>query len=89
MFHHVGLSWMIETKEKYAFAVEEHFIEQCKVGPFFNKKNCQNLHSPIFEELFVTTRQDRYELMCGLYAFDKNNDKSTDATKFGGIIPLT
>ena len=27
VFHNVDLLWMIETKEKYSFAVEEHFIE--------------------------------------------------------------
>ena len=26
--------------------------------------------------------------MCGLHAYDKNNDTSTNATKFGGGIPL-
>ena len=26
--------------------------------------------------------------MCGLHAYDKNNDRSTDATNFGGGRPL-
>ena len=26
--------------------------------------------------------------MCGLHAHEKQNDRSTDATKFGGGIPL-
>ena len=42
----------------------------------------------IFEELFVTSRQDRYELMCVLHAYDKENGKSTDATDFGGKRPV-
>ena len=37
MFHHVGLLWKIETKEKYILAVEEHFIEWCTGGLWFNK----------------------------------------------------
>ena len=36
-------------------------------------KNCQNLHGPIFEKLFVTALQDRYERMCGLHAFEKKS----------------
>ena len=27
VFYHVGLSWMIETEQKYKFSVEENFIE--------------------------------------------------------------
>ena len=27
-------------------------------------KNIRNLHGPIFEDIFVTARQDRYDLMC-------------------------
>ena len=26
--------------------------------------------------------------MCGLYAYDKENDNSTDATNFGDVIPI-
>ena len=25
VFHHIGLSWIIETKEQYSFAVNEHY----------------------------------------------------------------
>ena len=42
----------------------------------------------MFEELFVTYRQYIYDLMCDLYAYDKENYKSTDPTDFGGGIPL-
>ena len=27
VFHHAGLSWMIQIKEQYKLAVEENFIE--------------------------------------------------------------
>ena len=38
VFNHVGLSWMIETKEKYKFVVDEHYIEWCTVVPCFNQE---------------------------------------------------
>ena len=38
VFHNVGLLRMIKTKEKYKFAVDEHYIEWCTGGPFFNQK---------------------------------------------------
>ena len=79
---------MILTKEQYEFSAQDHFIEWCTGGPWFNETILRNLHGPIFEEFFVTTCQDRYELMCGLHAYNKENDKSTYATDFGVRIPL-
>ena len=37
------------------------------------KKIYRNLHVPIFEYFFVTARQYRYDLMCGLRAYGKKN----------------
>ena len=83
VFHHVGLSCLILTKEQYEFSVEEHFIEWCTGGPLFNETIYCNLHGPIFEECFFTA-WDRYYLMCGFHAYDKENYKSTYAANFGG-----
>ena len=80
---------MIVTKEQNKFAVDDNFIECCTEGPWFNQTIFQILHGPIFEELFVTARQDRYYLMCDLHAHDKKNDKSTYSTNVGGGRPLT
>ena len=38
VFHHDGLLYMIENKEKNKFAVDDRFIEWCTVGPWFNLK---------------------------------------------------
>ena len=48
VFNNVGLSFMILTKEKYEFTVEEHSIEGCTGGPWFNVTIFGNLHDPIF-----------------------------------------
>ena len=87
VFHNVYLSWIILTKDQYKFVVEEHLIEWCTGGPLFNDF-LWNLHGPKFEELFVTSCQDRYDILCGLHAYDKDNDRSTDAKKFGGVITI-
>ena len=78
VFHHFDLPWMILTKEKYTFSVEEHFIEWCTGVPCF--VFFQNIHGPIFKELIVTSRQDIYDLIYGLHAYNKENNKLTDAT---------
>ena len=87
MFYNVGLSWIILTKKKYEFSVEEYYIEWCTGGPWFNETIFWNLHSPIFEDFSVTAYQDRYDLMCGLHAYAKEDDKLTYATNFGGGRP--
>ena len=81
MFRHVGLSWMIETKEQDELYVEENFIEWCTRGPWFNFKTVKTYMAPYFSDSFFTSRQDIYDLMCGLRAYDKQNDKSTYAKK--------
>ena len=88
MFHHVGLSWMIATKEQYYFSVDKHHGELCAGGPCFNETVYQNLHGHLFEEFFVTELQYRYDIMCVLYAYKKCKDISTGATYFHGGRPL-
>ena len=55
---------------------------------WFNETICQRLHGPLFEELFVTARQDMYGLMCGLHAYKTRKYKSTVATDFHDCWPL-
>ena len=59
MFHHVGIYWMIHTKEKIEFGVDEMIYHWCKYEPWYNATMCHNLNRPVFEYLFVTSRQDR------------------------------
>ena len=84
MFHHVGLSWMIATKEKYYFAADENDDESCTGRLWFNETNFQSLHVPLFDELFVTELQNRYNITCGLHAYDKRKYLSTGTTYFHG-----
>ena len=49
VFHLVGLSCLIETKDQYDFAVDEHFTPWCTGGSWYNINIFQNLHGPIFD----------------------------------------
>ena len=82
--------FIVNDKNQVAiwFSFDSHFTLCCKVDTCSNQKNCQNLRGPILEDLFVSARQYRYELMCQSHAYDKQNDKSTDARIFGCWIPL-
>ena len=57
-------------------------IEWCTGGPWFIETMFQYLNIPICEELFVTGRQGRYDLIYGLHDYKKENDNSTNATYF-------
>ena len=48
----------------------------------------QNLRGHLFEELFVAACEDRYDVMCGLYAHDQHKEKSTGETDFHGGQPI-
>ena len=89
LFHRVGLSNIIQTKEKYYFSVDKRNLCWCTGVPWYNTTICQNLHGSIFEDFFVTLRQDIYELMCGLQAYYRLNNKLSYANIFGGVIPLS
>ena len=79
---------MIATREQYNFTAEKQYEEWCTGGPWFNKTIFQYLHGPLSEELSVTAREDRYDIMCRLHASDKRKEKSIGATYFHGGRPL-
>ena len=47
-----------------------------------NDEKFQNIHGPLFEELFVIAREARYDLMCALYDYDQCKENSTGAFSF-------
>ena len=42
----------------------------------------------LYLRFFVTSREHIYDLMCGLYAYNKGKENSTGATYFLGGRPL-
>ena len=48
----------------------------------------KSLHGHLFEELFVTARQDRFDIMCGLHNYEKCKYESTGETNFHGDRPI-
>ena len=49
LFHHIGISWVIATKEKINFSFYEQYGNWCTVGIWFYDTVCNNLHGPLFE----------------------------------------
>ena len=71
VFHRVGISWMIATKEQYHFSVDEQYEELCTGWLWFNERLFWNIRAPLFELFFVAAHEDRYDLMCLLHAYKK------------------
>ena len=88
MFYNVSLSWIIQIKEQIYLSSDEKFAHWCKGGIWYNKTIRNNLHVTVFEDLFVTARQDRYQLMCGLHAYKNMHKKSSDEMIFDGGRPI-
>ena len=62
---------MIQTYQQYSFDVEEHVLYGVKEHHGLMKQFVGTYMAPYLKKLFVTTRQDRYNLICGLHAYDK------------------
>ena len=68
--------------------MDEQYDDWCKGGPWFNETICHNIRYHLFEELFVTAREDIYGLMCELYAYNQRKKVNWCNIFFGGH-PLT
>ena len=67
MFHHLGLLWMIQTRERYEFSLIIILLFGVQEGHGLTEK-FQDLNGPVLEYFFLTARQDIYELIYGLHA---------------------
>ena len=48
--------------------MDENNEKCCTGGPWFIGTIFQSFHGPLFEQLFVTAHQNRYDIICGLHA---------------------
>ena len=64
--------------------MDEHYGKCCTGEPWFNDTIYHNVHGPLFKELFVTAREDRYDLFCGLHVYNKRKETSIGATDLHG-----
>ena len=86
VFFHVGISWMIQSKKKKI--ADDNFSLWCEGVPWFNAIFCHNLHGSLFEDLFLTASQYRFDLMCGLNAHDNIHDTTSYLTIYSGVMPI-
>ena len=71
MLHHVGMLWIIETREQLQYYMDKHNSEWITCGPWYNTSICKKLHRNVFEGFIRNAITDRYNIICFIYAHEK------------------
>ena len=71
MLHHVGMLWIIETREKLQYDIDKHNSEWMTGGSWYNTSICKKLHVKVFEGFIINSITDRYNIMCSIDANEK------------------
>ena len=54
------------------------FPDWCIERPWYDVIIFYNLYGTILKDLFVTSRQNRHKMMCGLHAYNKLHENSSE-----------
>ena len=71
ILHHVGILWIVETREKLQYDTDKHNSEWMTGGPWYNTYICKKIHGKLFERFIINSRTDRYNIMCSIDAHEK------------------
>ena len=88
MFQHVGLFWLIESKDQLKFNFDQQCSYYINNGPCYNTNIFSHLHVTSFEDFFTTAYKYRYDLICSIRAYEKLNPTCYDYAGIGGGRPL-
>ena len=88
MLHHIGMLWIIETREQLQYDMDKHNSEWITRGPWYNTSICKKLHGKLFEVFIINVRTDRYTIMCYIDAHEKEHPSSCGDGSSGGDFPL-
>ena len=89
MLHHVGMIWIIENLEDSKYDMELQNSDWMTGGPCYNTYICKRLHGKVFEVFIINARTDRYNIMCSIYAYYRENQSyRCDDGRSGGGYPL-
>ena len=89
MLDHVGILWIIGKHEKLQNDMDKKNSEWMKCGPWYNTSICKKLRGKVLERFIKNTRTDRYNIMCYIDAYEKEQQSSWDFGISGGGCPLS
>ena len=71
MLHHVGMIWIIENHEELKYDMDIQNSDWLTGGPWYNTSISKKLNGELFEGFIINARDDRYNIMCYIDAYEK------------------
>ena len=89
MLHHVSVICIIENHEYLKYDTGSKKSDWMTGGPWYNTFICKKLHWKVLEEFIINAVTDRYNIMCSIDAYGRENQSySRDDGISGGVCPL-
>ena len=90
MLHHVHMLWIIENNEELKYDMDIQNSDWLTGGTWYNTFICKKLHAKLFEGFIINARTDRYNIMCSIDAYERENQSSRcDYGSSSGVCPLS
>ena len=72
ILHHVGMSWIISSNDEMKYKIDKiNPQDLLDKSTWYNTATCSRLHRSLFEYFITHARTDRCNLMCYLFAHNK------------------
>ena len=65
--------WIIENHEDLKYDMELQDSDWMTGGPWYNVSICKKLHGNVFEGFIINAITDRYNIMCSIDAYEREN----------------
>ena len=88
VFKHVGLSWIIQSKQNLNFDFQHNCTSWILNIPWYNTTICSRSHGLVFLKYVTAARHDQYNPMCSIEAHETEHKSIDDETGSGGGRPL-
>ena len=89
MLHHVGMIRIIENIEELKYDTDIINSDWLTGGPWYNTLICKKLHGKLFEWFIINARNDRYNIMCSIDAYEREHQSySCDYGRSDGGCPI-
>ena len=69
--HHVGILWIIENNKELKHEMDIQNSYLLTSGPWYNPSICKKLNEKLFEIFIINERNDRYNIMCYIDAYER------------------
>ena len=90
ILHHMGMSWIICSNNEILYETEEKDHPNLfNKGPWYNTAICSKFHGKVFEDFIKNLTTDRYNIMCSIIAYNKQQPTYVDDEISGGGTPIT